>query len=115
MSNVIILLKTSYWFNTCKKISNPILIKGKINQIENIQNIKNNVIGPTSKYNPCHVLNKKETNMGCDFLNKDVLKPLNGTNRNENHLNVFVPLMKENPTSTTPKKPWPKKWQQKYY
>jgi hypothetical protein len=50
-------------------------------------------------------LNKKETNMGCDFLNKDVLKPFNGTSRNENHLNNFVPLMKENLTSTTPKKP----------
>jgi hypothetical protein len=43
--------------------------------------------------------------MGCDFLNKNVLKPFNGTSRNEKHFNNFVSLVKENPTSTTQKKP----------
>jgi len=38
--------------------------------------------------------------MGCVFPNKDIFKPLNGINRNEKHLNNFVQLMKENPTST---------------
>jgi hypothetical protein len=48
-------------------------------------------------------LNKKETNVGCDFLNKDVLKPFNGTSRNEKHFNNFVPLMEKGPTSTNQK------------
>ncbi len=42
--------------------SNPILVKEKITPIENIKNnknIKDNVIGPTSKNNPFHVLNLK--------------------------------------------------------
>jgi len=38
--------------------------------------------------------------MGCVFPNKDIFKPLNGINRNEKHLNNFVQLTKENPTST---------------
>jgi hypothetical protein len=58
---------------TSQNSSNPILIKPKITQIENIQNnnnIKNNVIGPSNKNISQHVFNKKkETNMGCDFPN----------------------------------------------
>jgi hypothetical protein len=34
--------------------------------------------------------------MGCDFFNKDVLKPFNGTNRNEKHHNIFFQLTKTN-------------------
>jgi len=41
--------------------------------------------------------------MGCDFLKKYVLKPFNETSRNEEHLNNFVQLMKENTTSKTKK------------
>jgi len=43
--------------------SNPILIKEKITPVENIQNnnnIKENVIGPTSKNNPHHVLSLRK-------------------------------------------------------
>jgi hypothetical protein len=36
--------------------------------------------------------------MGCDFCNKDVLKPFNETNRNEEHFNNFFQLMNESPT-----------------
>jgi hypothetical protein len=46
---------------TSKNSSNPILIKPKITQIENIQNnnyIKDNVIGPSSKNISHHVFNK---------------------------------------------------------
>jgi hypothetical protein len=71
---------------------NPILIKEKIIPIGNIQNnnnIKDNVIGPSSKNIPCHVYNKKETNMGCDFPTKNVLKPFNETNKNEKKLIVL--------------------------
>jgi len=96
---------------TSKNSSNPILIKEKISPIENIQNnnnIKDNVIGPTSKNIPHHVFNKKETNMGCVFPNKDVFKPFNGTSRNEEHFNHFVQLTKENPTTKENKKPRPK-------
>jgi hypothetical protein len=91
---------------TNKNSSNPILIKEKITQFENIQNnniIKDNFISPSSKNIPHHVF-IKETNMGCDFFNKDVLKPFNGTSRNEEHLNHFVQLMKENPTLKKKKK-----------
>jgi hypothetical protein len=42
--------------------------------------------------------------MGCVFPNKNVLKPFNGTSTNEEHLNNFVPLTKENRVSTTRKK-----------
>jgi len=45
---------------TNNNFSYPILIKEKINPIENIQNnnnIKDNVVGLTSKNNPHHVLN----------------------------------------------------------
>jgi hypothetical protein len=38
--------------------------------------------------------------MGCDFPNKNVLKPFNETNKNEKHLNNFVQLTKENLAST---------------
>jgi hypothetical protein len=85
---------------------NPILIKEKITPIGNIQNnnnIKDNVIGPSSKNIPHHVYNKKETNMGCDFPPKNVLKSFNETNRNEKHLNSFVQLTKENHVSTKTK------------
>jgi hypothetical protein len=34
--------------------------------------------------------------MGCDFLNKYVLKPFNGTSRIEEHLNNFLQSTKEN-------------------
>jgi hypothetical protein len=34
--------------------------------------------------------------MGCDFPNKDVLKPFDGISRNEEHLNNFVQSTKEN-------------------
>ncbi len=85
---------------------NHILIKEKITPIENIQNnnnIKYNVIGPSSKNIPHHVFNEKETNMGCDFPNKDVFKPFNENNRNEEHLSNYVQLTNENPTSTKKK------------
>jgi hypothetical protein len=68
------------------------------------KNIKNNVIGPSSKNIPHHVFNKKEKNMGCDFSNKNVLKPFNETNRNEEHLNDFVQLMNESLTSKKKRK-----------
>ncbi len=42
--------------------------------------------------------------MGCVLPNKDVLKPFNVIGRKEEHFNKFVPLMKENPTSTTKRK-----------
>ncbi len=45
---------------------------------------------------------KKETNMGGGFPNK-VLKPFNGTNRNEKHLNNFVQLTKKDLASTKEK------------
>ncbi len=58
---------------------------------------------------------KKETNMGGGFPNK-VLKPFNGTNRNEKHLNNFVQLTKKDLASTKEKeKTLTKKWLQKYY
>jgi hypothetical protein len=89
---------------TSKNSSNPILIKEKITPIENLQNnnnIKYNVIGPTSNNNSHHVFNKtKKTNMGYVSHNKNVLKPFNRISRNEEHLNNFVPLMKENRAST---------------
>jgi hypothetical protein len=47
---------------TTRNSSNPILIQQKRTPIENIQNnnnIKNNVIGPSSKNIPHHVFNKK--------------------------------------------------------
>jgi hypothetical protein len=91
---------------TSKHSSNPILIKEKITLIETIQdnnNIKDNVIGPSSKNISHHVFNKKETNMGGVFPNKDVLKPFNGTNRNEKHLNIFFQLTKEDLASTKEK------------
>jgi SUMO ligase MMS21 Smc5/6 complex component len=71
---------------------NPILIKEKITPIENIQNnnnIKDNVIGPSSKNIPHHAFNLKKTNMGCDFFDKNVLKLFNEINKNEEHLNNF--------------------------
>jgi hypothetical protein len=89
---------------------NHILIKEKITPIENIQNnnnIKYNVIGPSSKNIPRHVFNEKETNMGCEFPNKDVFKPFNENNRNEEHLSNCVQLTNKNPTSTKKKKKKP--------
>jgi hypothetical protein len=85
------IVKNNFSDLTNKISSNP--IKQKLTPIENIQNhnnIKDNVIGPSSKNIPHHVVNKKETNMGCDFRNKNILKPFNGTSRNEEHLNNFV-------------------------
>jgi len=60
---------------TNKNSSNPILIKEKMNPIENIQNnnnIKDNVIGPSSKNIPHHVFNKKKKQIWV------VSKPFNG-------------------------------------
>ncbi len=54
---------------------NPIIIQEKITSNEN------NIIGLSNKNIPHHVFNKKETNMGCDFPNKNVLQPFNGTNK----------------------------------
>jgi hypothetical protein len=42
--------------------------------------------------------------LGCVLPNKDVLKPFNVIGRKEENFNKFVPLMKENPTSTTKRK-----------
>jgi hypothetical protein len=86
---------------TSKNSSNYILIKEKITPIDffcnnNNNKYKYNVIGPTSKNNSHHAFNKKETNVGCVFPNKNVLKPFNGSNKNEEHFDNFVPLMKEN-------------------
>jgi hypothetical protein len=54
------IVKDNHTNLTNNNSSNLILIKEKINSIKNIQNnnnIKDNVIGPTSKNNPHHVLN----------------------------------------------------------
>jgi hypothetical protein len=47
--------------------------------------------------------------MGCVFLNKNVFKPFNGTNRDEEHFNKFIPLTEQNRTSTTTTKNLTKK------
>jgi hypothetical protein len=69
-----------------------ILIKEKI---QHNNNIKYNVISFSNKNIPCRVFNKKETNVGCDFPNENVLEPFNETNKNEEHLNNFVQLTKK--------------------
>ncbi len=90
---------------TNKNSSNPILIKENITQIENIKKktilkIMSLVLQVKVFHIMFWIIIKK---MGCDFLNKYVLKPFNETSRNEEHLNNFVQLMKENTTSKTKK------------
>jgi hypothetical protein len=42
--------------------------------------------------------------MGCDFPNKNALKPFNDTNKSEEHFNNFFQLKNENVASTKKKK-----------
>jgi hypothetical protein len=61
-------------------------------------------MGPSSKNIAHHVFDKRKTNMGCDFPNKNVLKLFNEVNKNEERFNNFVQLTKENLASTKKKK-----------
>jgi hypothetical protein len=82
---------------------NHILFLKKVTPIENIQNnnnIKDIVIGPSNKNIMHHVFNQKENKMGCDFPNKDFFKPFNEINRNEEHISNFFQLTNENIAST---------------